>query len=190
VVGPALSARTPSVWRRELAGRAAPAAICAHLLCSVDAVSPATAAFAPLPSPRPRSTPPRGPALQPAASAEMSHDHETKPRTATFAFKSAAEDGAAGDKGAKNKHVRAAAPWSREAGRRHPMLSCVKPPPLAAGALTNLRAPRCPTRASGRRVCRVRGARGQGERPVRVGRRRLAPRVRARARARAREPSV
>ena len=45
----------------------------------------------------------------------MSHDHETKPRTATFAFKSAAEDGAAGDKGAKNKHVRAAA-RAREGG--------------------------------------------------------------------------
>jgi len=52
----------------------------------------------------------------------MSHHSEVpplgeKPRTATFAFKSAAEDGAAGDKGAKNKHV------STAARTRAPMLA-------------------------------------------------------------------
>jgi predicted secreted protein len=38
----------------------------------------------------------------------MSHHEKIKERTNTFAFRTAAEDGAAADKGVKNKHVSAA----------------------------------------------------------------------------------
>lgn len=43
-----------------------------------------------------------------ASTTEMSHHDKIKERTNTFAFRSAAEDGAAADKGVKNKHVSAA----------------------------------------------------------------------------------